>query len=130
MSYEESIKLLALIKLSYPNSYKDIDVDTQKATVNMWHKKFENVPFKIMELALDHFTNVSKFPPTVADIREELKGLYYEAMQNVLTIEETEQRVLFLYVMKYTESFAKGEDKKLKNIQNLLNGVNQPLIEG
>ena len=51
-------------------------------------------------------------------------------MQNALTIEDTKQRGVFLYIMRNTERFAKGEDQKFKNLQNLLNGDNQPLIEG
>ena len=83
MTLEESIKLLALIKLAYPTSYRDIDKDTQLATVKMWQRNFSGVPFSIMEMALDHFVKTSKFPPTIADICEELKSVHYEALQNV-----------------------------------------------
>ena len=61
MTVEESIKLLALIKLAYPNSYKDIDKDTQLVTVKMWQCAFDTLPLAIMEMALDHFVKKSKF---------------------------------------------------------------------
>ena len=130
MTLEESVKLLALIKLAYPNSYKDIDKDTQLATVNMWHRAFDTVPFAIMELALDHFVKVSKFPPTIADVCEELKSIHFEALQNVLS--GGEQRKLSLYIMQQTERFTERNDHRINynKVENLLNGVNQPLIEG
>lgn len=130
MTLEESIKLLALIKLAYPNSYKDIDKDTQLATVNMWHRAFDTVPFAIMELALDHFVKVSKFPPTIADVCEELKSIHFEALQNVLS--GGEQRKLSLYIMQQTERFTERNDHRINysKVENLLNGVNRPSLEG
>ena len=131
MTLEESIKLLALIKLAYPTSYKDIDKDTQLATVNMWQRNFKDVPFSIMEMALDHFVKASKFPPTIADMCEELKGVHYEALENVLTLEDGEGRKINKYIMEQTECFIERNNHRItyNKTQNLLNGVNQPLIE-
>ena len=132
MTVEESIKLLALIKLAYPNSYKDIDKDTQLATVNMWQRNFNSVPFGIMEMALDHFVKKSKFPPTISDICEELKSIHYEALQNVWTLEDGDERNINKFIMKQTECFIERNDHRItyNNTRNLLPGVNQPLIEG
>ena len=130
MTLEESIKLLALIKLAYPNSYKDIDKDTQLATVKMWQRNFSGVPFSIMEMALDHFVKMSKFPPTIADMCEELRSIHYEALQNVLTLTDGEERNLNKYIMKQTECFIERNAHRITRTQNLLNGAKQPLIEG
>ncbi len=132
MTVNEAGKLLALIKLAYPNSYKDIDKDTQLATVNMWYRAFDTIPFSIMELALDHFVRVSKFPPTIADMCEELKAINGEALQNVLTLEDGERRKLNFYIMQQTERFKERNDHRINynKVRNLLNGENQPLIEG
>lgn len=132
MTLEESIKILALIKLAYPNSYKDVDKDTQIATVNMWHRNFSTVPFAVMEMALDHFVKVSKFPPTIADICEELKRIHYEAMGNCMFLEDGEQRKINKYIMDVTQNFKEHNEQRISytKAQNLLSGVNQPLIEG
>ena len=132
MTLEESIKLLALIKLAYPTSYKDIDKETQLATVKMWQRNFNSIPFNIMEIALDHFVKASKFPPTIADMCEELKNIYYEALENVLTLEDGENKNINKYIMQQTECFIERNDHRITHTQtqNLLNGVNQPLIEG
>lgn len=82
MTREECIKLLALIKVAYPTAYKDMDRETKLATVNMWQMSFPSVPFVIMEMAFDRFRRKSKYPPTVAEMIEELQGLYYASMLN------------------------------------------------
>jgi TRAP-type mannitol/chloroaromatic compound transport system substrate-binding protein len=132
MTLEESIKLLALIKLAYPNSYKDIDKDTQLATVKMWHRAFDSVPFAIMELALDHFVKVSKFPPTIAEMCEELKSIHSEAWEKTLLLEDGAERNVNKYIMQQTERFKERNEHRIKysKVQNLLNSANQPLIEG
>lgn len=132
MTQQETIKLLALIKLAYPNSYKDIDKDTQIATVNMWYKIFESVPYPIMELSIEHFVKTSKFPPTIADINDVLRSMYYEALGNVLSLGSGELRDYNNYIMQYTEPFDKRNDQIISynKIKGTLNGGTQPLIKG
>lgn len=131
MSLEETIKLLALIKLAYPNSYKDIDKETQIATVNMWHRAFSGTPFGIIQIAFDHFVKGSKFPPTIADIIEKLQSMYYEAMGNVLTFSQGEQRKINQYIMEHTARYTRNDSIiHYDDMTNLLKGESQPLIEG
>lgn len=84
MNSQEAAKLLSLIKLSYPTAYRDIDKVTANATVNMWQMSFPDVPYPIMEQAFNHFRMVSKFPPTVAEMVEELRKIHYQATENAL----------------------------------------------
>ena len=81
MTKQESAKLLSLIKLSYPTAYRDIDRETANATVNMWASSFPDVPYPIMEQAFNHHRMISKFPPTVAEMVDELKQIYYQATE-------------------------------------------------
>lgn len=130
MTVEESIKLLALIKLAYPNSYKDIDKDTQLATVKMWQRTFNDLPFAIMEMAIDHFVKKSKFPPTIADVIDELKGLHYEAVQNVLITENDERRKMCIRIMQYTERYKENNSNRIPfNTSKQLNNGTQSLLE-
>lgn len=132
MTQEESIKLLALIKLAYPNSYKDIDRDTQLATVNMWHRVFAETPFGIVEMALDNFVRDSKFPPTIADIIERLRAMHDEAMIRVLTLSDGKERNLYKYVMDATAGYTARSEGVIQHnrIECLLKGDSQPLLEG
>ena len=84
MNREESIKLLALVKVAYPTAYKDMDNASKQATVNMWQVTFKTVPYPIMEMAFNRFRMASKFPPTVAEMCDELKHLYWKAIEDSL----------------------------------------------
>ena len=84
MNKQEAIKLLALIKVAYPTAYKDMDQASKQATVNMWASSFPDVPYSIMEQAFNHFRMVSKFPPTVAEMVEELKTIHYQALEGAM----------------------------------------------
>lgn len=84
MNREESIKLLALIKVAYPTAYKDMDNVSKQATVNMWQTTFQTVPYPIMEMAFNRFRMASKFPPTVAEMCKELQHLHWKAIEDSL----------------------------------------------
>lgn len=79
MNISEAAKLLSLVKLSYPHSYRDVDRVTAEATVKMWASSFAGVPYPVMERAFDRFRMKSKFPPTVACLAGELKKMHFEA---------------------------------------------------
>ena len=81
MDKYEATCLLALIKLAYPNSYRDLDKRGVDATANMWAMSFPDVPYPIMEQAFNSLRMKLKFPPTVAEMAEEISHLYYETAQ-------------------------------------------------
>ena len=76
----EATKLLALIKVAYPNSYKGMDNASLAATVNMWAMSFSDVPYPIMEQAFNTLRMQLKFPPTVAEMAEQVYMIYHEAL--------------------------------------------------
>lgn len=115
MNREESIKLLALIKVAYPNAYKDMDKETKLATVNMWQTTFNSVPYQIMEMAFNRFRMVSKFPPTVADMAEELVSIYYKALEGAMeahSLGDVESLNLYRGFMRITEPYKSGAYKE------------------
>ena len=59
MNREEAIKFLALVKVAYPNSYRDMDNASKQATVNMWQVSFPNTPFVVITMAFDNFRRKS-----------------------------------------------------------------------
>ena len=79
MDRQEAAKLLSLIKLSYPTAYRDIDLETANATVAMWQRSFPDMPYPIMEQAFEHYRMTNKYPPTVAEMVEELKHINTKA---------------------------------------------------
>ena len=78
MDKYEATCLLALVKLAYPSSYKDLDQRGVDATANMWAMSFPDVPYPVMEQAFNSLRMKLKFPPTVAEMAEEIGHLHYE----------------------------------------------------
>lgn len=127
MTKQEAAKLLSLIKLSYPTAYRDIDKETANATVNMWAMSFPDVPYPIMEQAFNHFRMVSKFPPTVAEMVEELKQIHYQATTLALlhrNMDNEEEVRHFQAIMSVTSRY-KDMDSFWGSLQscNLIGGV-------
>lgn len=125
MNREESIKLLALIKVAYPNAYKDMDKETKLATVNMWQTTFPNVPYSIMVMAFERFRMVSKFPPTVADMAEELVNVHYQALEGAMdahSLGDKDSIDLYSKIMRITEPYKSGsyKDAPMMNLRVML----------
>lgn len=116
MNKQEATKLLALIKLSYPNAYRDMDEVSKKATVNMWWKSFSSIPYPVMEIAFYAFRRKSKYPPTVAEMIDSLMSTYYAAMEdfNVAKLMgNTELMAKCRYIMDHTNPYRESERQML-----------------
>ena len=130
MNKQEAAKLLSLIKLSYPTAYRDIDKETANATVNMWAMSFPDVPYALMEQAFNHYRMTHKFPPTVAEMVDELQHIYYEATELALihkgmgNLEKVEQyRMVMAYTEKYKDKEAIG-GLNIDSLQGRIGGGN------
>ena len=128
MNKQEAVKLLALIKVAYPTAYRDMDEASKLATVNMWAMSFPDVPYPIMEQALNHHRMVSKFPPTVAEMVAELKSIYLEAMEQALifhAIGDEEAVKKYEAIMAYTRKYKNDEHIRglqMASLQKMLSG--------
>ena len=127
MNKQEAVKLLALIKVAYPTAYRDMDEASKKATVNMWAGSFPDVPYGIMEQAFNHFRMVSKFPPTVAEMVEELKHIHYQALEqaNIYLLTDNHEAVKqCMLVMNITSKYTDTQNLGGLDIRRLpgLNG--------
>ena len=110
----DAAKLLELIVLSYPTAYRGMEDKWKIATINMWQMSFPDVPYPIMEQAFNHFRMVSKFPPTVAEMVEELRHIYFKATEEALVCKalgDEEGVRQYRAVMAYTSRYK--DDKNL-----------------
>ena len=110
MTKKEAAMLLNLIKLSYPTAYRDMDDEWKVATINMWASSFADCPYPIIEQAFNHYRMTHKFPPTVAEMVEELQHIYYEATELALihkglgNLDKVEQyRMVIAYTSRYKD---------------------------
>lgn len=128
MNKQETVKLLALIKIAYPTAYRDLDDVSKTATVNMWQVSFPDVPYALMESAFNHFRMRSKFPPTVAEMVEELRQMHYQATELALickSVGEEEKVKQHQAIMRATWRF-----KDMDSYWGQVNGCDLPMIGG
>ena len=135
MNKTEATKLLALIKIAYPTAYRDMDDASKRATVMMWQMSFPDVPYPIMEQAFNHFRMVSKFPPTVAEMVEELKNIHFQATECALIQQSLgndegvkQYRAIMQFTSRYKDDSHLG-GLNIQTLQGLMAGdVQNPLL--
>lgn len=126
MNKQEATKLLALIKIAYPTAYRDMDEASKKATVNMWQMSFADMPYPIMEQAFSHFRMVSKFPPTVAEMVEELKKIHHQATEGALISKSMGNQEMvnqYRLVMEYTKRYCDSDGLGGLNMGSLVGRI-------
>ena len=128
MNRKEAAKLLTLIKLSYPNAYRDMDDEWKVATINMWAGSFPDVPYQIVEQGFNRYRMTLEFPPTVAEMVEELRRIHYEATEAALihkglgNMEAVAQyKMIMDYTVRYKDDSHLGQ-LSLGSLQGLLSG--------
>ena len=70
MTKADAAKLVAIVVTAYPNYDKFRDEAAVTATVNLWATIFQADDGRIVALALNKHIATSKWPPSVAEIRE------------------------------------------------------------
>ena len=79
MNVQEANKLLAVAKANYSYAFKTMTQSDKKALVYSWAFALQDIPADIVLLAFMQLLSVSKWLPTVAEIRERVKNLHFEA---------------------------------------------------
>ena len=70
MKHEDTVKLIGLLVVAYPNYDKFRDESHIKSTVALWETMFADDDFKLVSLALEKHMATSKWPPSIAELRE------------------------------------------------------------
>ena len=70
MTRAEAAKLVLLLVSAYPNYDKFKDDQAIIDTTDLWAMMFENDPGAVVGLALKKHMSISKWPPSVAELRE------------------------------------------------------------
>ncbi|OPZ65921.1 MAG: Loader and inhibitor of phage G40P [Firmicutes bacterium ADurb.Bin506] len=70
MTREETIKLIGIITMAYPNFDKFRDEKHIRSMVGVWADIFSEDDSGIVALAVKHHISTSKWPPSIAEIRE------------------------------------------------------------
>ena len=81
MTYDEALKVLAILKGAYPNSYRDVTAQSAKATATVWAAQFANMPVNVVMIAVNKLISTNTYPPTINEVKERIRGLYFEVWE-------------------------------------------------
>lgn len=79
MTKEETAKILAILKAAYPNTFKNLSTEDARATLNIWATQFISIPVGVVMIAVNKLISTNIFPPTITEVKERIRSLYYEA---------------------------------------------------
>lgn len=115
MNSKETAVILGILKVAYPNTYKNMDKDTANQTVALWQQILGEYPKEVVEsVVTSYIAQDNEFPPTVGKINAEIKKItkpkqmtpqeawnlvyksidYYKATENFNKLPEDIQKVL------------------------------------
>lgn len=89
MTREETIKVLAILKAAYPNSYKGMTKDEANGMIATWQMQFHQVPANVLLIAINKLISTNQFPPAISEVRTTLRNMYVEAKTMLRSHEES-----------------------------------------
>lgn len=77
MDRSETLKILSVLKVAYPNFYKDMSRSDAENTVALWTEMFAEDDYVIVNAAVKALITASSnpFPPVIGQIREKIQQL-------------------------------------------------------
>ena len=101
MTREDTIKVMSILKAAYPNFYKNMTRDEAMGAINVWAMQLRDIPCDIVMMAVNKIIATSKWPPAIAEVREKIKDMYYEAVGSLVSIEcDDKQKELLLRISR------------------------------
>jgi hypothetical protein len=133
MTREETIKVLAILKAAYPNSYKNMTREEAQGTVSVWAMQFAAFPVEVVLLAINKIIASSTFPPTISEVKEKMRGMYWE-LWGILKTNEVQDTLSDLQVKRYQSMLAAIEPLRASAnnepaISDIMVAYNQYYIE-
>jgi hypothetical protein len=86
MDREQAIKILKILKTAYPKFYADMNKTEAEDTINLWIDMFKHENVNLVVVAVKNLINTFKFPPTIADVKEEMYKLTEQEKQTPIEI--------------------------------------------
>lgn len=83
MNKKETAELLAILTAGYPKYYKDMNETELQGVVSLWSMQFKDVPAEIVFMALNKAISTSKYPPTIAEVKEKFSSVHWEAYEMI-----------------------------------------------
>ena len=79
MNETGAVAVLSILKAAYPNSFKEYSRQDAQGAISIWATQLADVPDDIVLIAVRKLIATSKFIPTIAEVREKINSIKYEA---------------------------------------------------
>lgn len=121
MTIDETKQILSILKIAYPNFYKDLKAEEANQIVSLWSSMFADDNSKIVTEAVKALMCTLKFPPTIADVKEKIHSITHPKQQT-----ELEAWGFVLKAIRNSAYNSQDEFNKLPSIvQKILGGPSQ-----
>lgn len=77
MTVDETLKIMAVLKASYPNFYRDMKRRDAEGIVNLWTEMFSEDDYRLVSAAVKALiaSDSKGFPPVIGQVKEKLRLL-------------------------------------------------------
>lgn len=135
MTREETIKILAILKAAYPNSYKNMTKEEANGTVTIWAMQFATMPAEVVMLAINKLISTSPFPPAICEVKNKISGLYWESWEALRQNKEfktltPEQEAVYQRIYDAAESLRNCGAGAEPSLQEMIEGANNQFLIG
>ena len=135
MTREEAIKVLAILKAAYPNSYKNMTKEEASGTATVWAMQFANIPADVVMIAINKLISTSPFPPAICDVKKRISGLYWEAWDVLRMNKEYKtlspaQEAMYQKIFNAAESLRNWGSGVEPSLQDMIEGANNQFLIG
>lgn len=135
MTREETIKILAILKAAYPNSYKNMTKEEANSTVAIWAMQFATMPAEVVILAINKLISTSPFPPAISEVKNKISGLYWESWEALRLNQEyktltPEQEAVYKRIYDAAEALRNHSSGKEPTLQEMIEGANNQFLIG
>lgn len=72
MTREETKKLLEVLRIAYPRTYRNMTPQDAKGTLELYYTRFKDYPTPLVIEALNAYIDENEYPPTISGIKKYL----------------------------------------------------------
>lgn len=134
MTRDETIKMLAILKAAYPNSYKGMTKDEANGMIAVWTMQFADMPADIVLMALNKLISTSQFPPAISEVKKKISNLHWEAY-DMISDKTTAALLQDEEIAKYQRIYEITKRMKINTnleptLTEMMNGGTQKCLNG
>jgi hypothetical protein len=127
MTTQETIKILAILKTTYPRFFISADSAELQLQINTWSELLVDDPYNLVAEAVKALTCTLKFPPTIADIKEKLYSITHPAQMSEMEAWQVVRRAVDAY--ERYDVYSTGQCARAWDINNRIMQGLPPVIK-